>query len=336
MISLLFSILCSSLIFVIFRIFPRYGVNTFHAIVFNYVTAFICGMVLFGHELNANSLTGQWPMYALISGILFISLFILMGWSSQRNGVAMTSIAGKMSMAVSLMLMLFLYHETLTWLKTLGILLAFTGVFLITWNGKSAASSDEGSLWMLLTLFIGSGILDVVLNYVQKYYLENLTPSLFSAFGFGIAGIIGSFIMFWQIFSKKSQFDFRNILAGIVLGIPNYFSIFLLMQSYKSTGWQDTTVLAIINVFVVLISSVIGFLAFKETVNGKKIAGLLTAVTAIVVLYFTGKWSLFVAFFYVSLYHDFTSSEYRKFQTGRRCHVWRSSKIDLAKNESLR
>jgi drug/metabolite transporter (DMT)-like permease len=269
--------------------FPRFGINTFHAIVFNYVTAFTCGLALFGNELNSNSFSGSWPGFAMIAGILFISLFILMGLSSQQNGVALTSIAGKMSMAVSLMLMLFLYHEPLAVLKTIGMLLAFGGVFLVTWNGRNSASSNQGSLWMLLTLFFGSGILDVVLNYVQKYHLQNLSSSLFSAFGFGIAGTIGITIMMWQIFSGKSPFEFRNILAGIALGIPNYFSIFLLMQSYQSTGWQDTSVLAIINVSVVLISSVIGFIAFKETVNTKKISGLLAAVTAIIVLYFAGK-----------------------------------------------
>lgn len=289
MIPLLFSILSSSLIFVIFRLFPRFGVNTFHAIVFNYFTAFSCGFLLYGSELNSRSFSGEWPLFAVISGMLFISLFILMGLSSQQNGVALTSISGKMSMAVSLLLMLFLYHEPISFLKVLGMLLAFSGVFLVTWNGKSSGSQSRSSLWMLLTLFFGSGILDMVLNYVQKYHLEHLSSSLFSAFGFGIAGIIGFLIMLYQIFIGKSQFHYKNILAGIALGIPNYFSIFLLMQSYTSTGWQDTTVLAIINVSVVLISSIIGFIAFKETVNSKKIAGLITAISAIIVLYFAGK-----------------------------------------------
>jgi drug/metabolite transporter (DMT)-like permease len=289
MIALLFSILSSSSIFVIFRLFPRFGVNTFHAIVFNYFTAFTCGYLLFGNELNPGSFTGEWPVFAGIAGVLFIALFILMGMSSQQNGVALTSIAGKMSMAVSLLLMLFLYHEHLTLLKSLGMLLAFTGVFLITWNGKSADSHNKGSLWMLLILCFGSGILDVVLNYVQKFLLDNLSSSLFSAFGFGIAGVIGLIIMLFQIMRKKSSFHFRNILAGIALGIPNYFSIYLLMDSYTSTGWQDTTVLAIINVSVVLISSLIGFMAFRESVNGNKIIGLFTAVLAILVLYFAGQ-----------------------------------------------
>jgi drug/metabolite transporter (DMT)-like permease len=128
-----------------------------------------------------------------------------------------------------------------------------------------------------------------VLNYVQKFHLEQLTPSLFSAFGFGIAGLIGSFVLVYQLITQRSVFQFRNVLAGIALGIPNYFSIFLMMLSYKTTGWTDSTVLAIINVSVVLLSAVTGFIAFKENVNSQKIIGLLSAVSAIIILYFASK-----------------------------------------------
>ena len=69
------------------------------------------------------------------------------------------------------------------------------------------------------------------------------------------------------------------------MGIPNYFSIYLLMESYRSTGWNDSTVLAVMNVSIVLMSSIIGFIAFKENVTLKKIIGLAAAISAIVVLY---------------------------------------------------
>jgi multidrug transporter EmrE-like cation transporter len=61
------------------------------------------------------------------------------------------------------------------------------------------------------------------------------------------------------------------------------------MLSYKTTGWTDSTVLAIINVSVVLLSAVTGFIAFKENVNSQKIIGLLSAVSAIIILYFASK-----------------------------------------------
>ena len=286
MIPLLFSILSSSLIFVIFKLFPRYGINTFQAIVFNYFTAFLCGVLLFGHELKPEAFnSGQWPIFAVLSAILFISLFILMGLSSQKNGVALTSIAVKMSMAISMLFMIMLYREHLSLLKITGILFAFLGVFLVTFSRKES-SNVKGALWMLIALFFGSGFLDFVLNYVQKYELNDLTPSLFSAFGFGLAGLIGLAILIVQLVTKKAVFSPRSILAGVILGIPNYFSIYLLIVSYKSTGWTDSTVLAVINVSVVLISALIGFIAFKENVNLRKIIGLVAAIAAIIILYF--------------------------------------------------
>lgn len=286
MIPLIFSILSSSLIFVIFKLFPKYKIDTFQAIVFNYFTAFICGISLFGHEWKSEALnTGNWPMFVLICGVLFISLFILIGRSSQNNGVALTSIAVKMSMAISLMFMIILYNEPLSALKITGIVLAFLGVFLVSFS-KSEETKKSASLWMLLILFIGSGFLDFLLNYVQSYELQNLTPSLFSAFGFGVAGIIGLCILIYQIRTKKTIFSPKSVLAGILLGIPNYFSIFLLILSYKSTGWNNSTVLAITNVSIVLISAFVGFLAFKENVTIRKFIGLLSAIAAIVILYF--------------------------------------------------
>ena len=286
MIPLIISILCSSVIFVIFKLFPKYGINTFHAIVFNYFTAFTCGILLFGKDWNPKALeTGNWPYFAVLSAILFISLFIVMGISSQRNGVALTSIAGKMSMGLSMLFMIGLYGEPLSFLKIIGILLAFLGVFLVSF-AKSTDEKSSNSIWLLVLLFVGSAILDVVLNYVQKYEFEHIPASLFSAFGFGLAGIIGLSILIVQIARKKATFELKNIFAGIVLGIPNYFSIYLLILSYKSTGWTDSTVLAIMNVSTVLISAVIGFIAFRENVTFQKIIGLLAAVSAIILLYF--------------------------------------------------
>ena len=286
MIPLLISILCSSLIFIIFKLFPKFKIDTFQAIVFNYFTAFVCGVLLFGKEWNAAALdSGNWHWYIVLCAILFISLFILMGISSQKNGVALTSIAVKMSMAISMMFMIVLYREPLSLLKIAGIIFAFLGVFLVTFS-KTTENKTNTSLWMLLILFIGSGFLDFVLNYVQKYELNILTPSLFSAFGFGLAGCIGFVILLYRIYSKKTVFSSRNILAGIILGIPNYFSIYLLIVSYKSTGWNDSTVLAIMNVSVVMIAALVGFIAFKENVTVRKILGLIAAITAIVLLYF--------------------------------------------------
>lgn len=286
MIPLIFSILCSSFIFVLFKIFPKYSIDTFQAIVFNYFTAFTCGILFFGHEWKSEALNvGLWPVYVIVCAILFISLFILMGSSSQKNGVALTSIAVKMSMAISMLLIILLYREPLSFLKIGGIVLAFAGVFLVSFSPSDEKKSSN-SLWLLLILFVGSGILDFLLNFVQKYELHDLTISLFSAFGFGLSGLIGLTILIYRMKTQNAKVSMKNIFAGVLLGIPNYFSIYLLMLSYKSTGWNDSTVLAVINISIVMLSAIIGFIAFKENVTMRKIVGLLSAIGAIVLLYF--------------------------------------------------
>lgn len=285
MIELILAILFSSFIFVIFKMFKRFEIDTFQAIVFNYFTAAFCGFGLYSGEWNSHNLIDtQWVPYAIICGILFISLFVIMGLSAQKNGVAITSIATKMSMASGVLGMIFLYHESVGFLKILGVLLAFIGVIAVSWI-KSDKNNEQSSWWMLLVLFFGSGLLDIVLNYAQKNVLETLTTSLFSAIGLAIAGIFGLIIFIFQSFKGKTKFEVKNIIAGIVLGIPNYFSIYMLISSYQTTGWTDSTVLSIINVSVVLTSTLLGLILFNEKINRLKLLGLICSLLAITLLY---------------------------------------------------
>lgn len=282
MIALIGSILFSSFIFILFKLFPKFGIDTFQAIVFNYFTACICGFVLYGDSWsNAAWSDINWLYAALICGILFISLFVLMGKSSQINGVAITSVAVKMSMAISAIFIGF--GESFGILKITGIVMAIIGVLLVSFDKSS--SKQNPVIWMLLVLFFGSGMLDFVLNFVQKYMLTNLTAALFSAIGFGIAGFFGVIMLVNSVFRKQTQLSLKNVFAGICLGIPNFFSIYLLITAYSSTGWSDSTVLAVVNVSIVITSAILGFIAFKEALSKQKMLGLVCSILAIGLLY---------------------------------------------------
>lgn len=285
MIPLIFSILSSSVIFVIFKLFEHFKIDTFQAIVFNYVTACSLGFLLYGNQWSSQHLqTPTWIPFALICATLFITLFFVMAKSSQINGVASTSIAVKMSMSISLILMMLWHNETINFLKIVGIAFAFLGVYLIT--SKPDYESKTNAVWMLLFLFFGSGALDFTINVVQESHLNSLSPALFSSIGFGMAGLFGIVILVFNFFTHKTKIALKNILAGCLLGIPNYFSIYLLLVSYKSTGLPDSSVLAITNVSIVILSALIGFVLFREKSTTKKLIGLISSILAIVILYF--------------------------------------------------
>ncbi len=286
MMPLVLSVASSSLIFVIFKLFAKYKIDTFQAIVFNYFTAFIIGMSLYGSAWRTEFLAqNDWMIAAIICGILFISLFFIMGSSSQLNGVAATSVAVKMSMAASLIGMILLFGTPLNFLNGSGILLAILGVFLVSY----AKGEKVNATWMLACLFLGSGLLDLLLYYIQHSLLNGMPTSIFSAIGLGIAGIFGSCILTVRLVKGRTQFAFKNVIAGILLGIPNYFSIYLLLLSYKTTGWEDVTVLSITNVSVVITSALLGFLAFREKATPRKVIGLISAIFAITLLYLSNR-----------------------------------------------
>ena len=286
MIFLLLSILSSSIILVIFKGFERYKINLFQAIVWNYVTAVSCGFILYGNQWKSSAITtGNWKLFALICGISFIGIFTVMGKSSQQNGIGSTAIAGRMSLAISIIALIIFYNEALTVWKIIGILAAILSVVLLNFSKNQEKSTGKNGILLLVIIFIGSGLLDIILNFaIQPKNLGTLTPNLFSAIGFGIAGCIGLTILGIQLLRKKTIFQFRNILGGIVLGIPNYFSIYLLLKAYSvleaEKHWTQSSILGINNVVIVLISSLLALLFFKEKMNKIKAVGFVTAITA--------------------------------------------------------
>ena len=300
MFSIFISVLATTWIFILFKLFPKYGVNTFQAIVINYLTACVCGISLYGNTLTKTAFEHtSWIPFVFLCGILFISLFYLMGLSSQRNGMSITSVAVKMSMAISMGLMIFIYKEEITWMKVAGIILSILGVIIMSYARRATSDDDRNpsivtrhsSLYsrnlLLIAIFLGCGLLDVVLNYVQSFHLQHLSTSLFSAFGLGMAGVFGGIILLINILRKKETFEKKSIIAGILLGIPNYFSIYYLIQSYSSTSWSDSTVLAVLNVATVITSTLAGLVLFKEKLNLQKSAGLVLSLLAIACFYFS-------------------------------------------------
>ena len=130
MIDLALSILCSSLIFVIFKLYARFRVQTLYAIIVNYITACSVGFILSDTGLQLAEIpTKKWFIGTLFLGLLFIIIFNLMARTSQILGVSVASVATKMSLTIPVLLGVIFYGEDLGPLKMLGILLALTAVY---------------------------------------------------------------------------------------------------------------------------------------------------------------------------------------------------------------
>jgi drug/metabolite transporter (DMT)-like permease len=287
---LLLSILSSTGIFLIFRLIDKRGVKTFPVIVINYITASSIGFAFSG---EAGKGTWDFPLpffvLAIVIGILFIVMFFLVARSSQKAGMAVTTIAGKMSVIFPIIFSI-LYDpgDTISLLKTMGILVALAGVLLTIFKKKKKLP-DPSLLYLPLILFVGMGIVDSLVKLAQYEYVSDRNLSLFTALLFGISAISGILISLSSKSRWISLFNFRVLGWGILLGLVNFGSIFFLVRtlnySHPSHGIIDSSVVfGINNIGIVALSVLLGVLLFREKLSRTNVAGILICIIATIVL----------------------------------------------------
>ena len=283
MINLVLSILSSTSLFVIFKYFDAFKINTLQAIVVNYFVASIFGLThanAFGKLTTVSS--QPWFFGALILGLSFISIFFIMAKTSQENGVSVASVAGKMSLAIPVVCGVILYNESLSLLKVLGIILALGAVYLTSAKEKKENSIVKGGLLFPILLFLGSGIIDTFLKYIETNYVKDVP--FFSGSIFAFAFLLGSLILLTRVLLKKEVLEFKNVIAGVIIGIPNYFSIIYFIKSLQINHLDTSVIFTINNVGIVLACTLVGILLFKEKLSFKNSIGVITAIVGIILV----------------------------------------------------
>jgi drug/metabolite transporter (DMT)-like permease len=284
MLDLALSVLFSSLIFVIFKLFSTYKVETVYAIIINYLVACSVGLLYYNGEVKITDIPDKpwfWGAFAL--GLLFIIVFNLMAATSQRLGVSAASVATKMSLVIPVLVGVFIYKEELGALKIVGIVLALAAVYFASVKEKSTAFKTASLLLPFFT-FMGSGAIDASLGYFQKEFIANSELPIFSATVFACAAIIGIVFIIFKSVKKPLKVNLKNVLGGICLGVPNYFSIYFLLRALQNDTLNSASIFTINNVAIVMFSTLLAIILFKEKISQKNWVGIALAVLSIILV----------------------------------------------------
>jgi drug/metabolite transporter (DMT)-like permease len=282
LIYLLLSILSATMIFVIFKLFSRYEIDTLNAIVVNYIVACFSGLIAFDGIIIAVEIPHfSWFYYTLGLGAFFIIVFNLMALTTQRCGLSVASVATKMSLTIPIVFGLLYYKEQLGIFNGLGIVLALIAVYLASVNTSNGPRVQKNNLVLPLLVFLGSGIIDTSIKFLEESFVAENDIPLFSATIFGSAAGIGILVLVFQKINGKFKFKFKNIIGGILLGVPNYFSIYFLVKALRSGVLESSGIFTVNNVGVVLISTFAGILLFKEKLLPKNWLGVILAILSI-------------------------------------------------------
>jgi drug/metabolite transporter (DMT)-like permease len=285
LIYLLLSIIASTIIFINFKLFERFNINILQAIVVNYCIAFMTGILAYEGTITISQLPNlNWFYYTLVLGALFIIVFNLMAITTQRSGLSAVSVATKMSVVIPVLFGLIYYNESLGAIKLIGIGVALIAVYLTSNKSNQRISINRKLILLPILVFVGSGIIDTSLKFLEDTYVANNDVPLFSAIIFLAAAIIGFIIIIIQVIKGSFKFEIKNVIAGICLGVPNYFSIYYLVKTLRSDILESSGIFAINNVSIVMLSTFAGIFLFKEKLIRKNWIGIALAILSIILI----------------------------------------------------
>jgi uncharacterized membrane protein len=247
----------------------------------NYIVATLFGFLIYSGPADPDTiLNSDWLVSALLLGVFFISTFYVFALSSQKVGVALTSVASKMSVVIPVIFGVILYNESMGLIKATGIIAALTA-FYLTFKKKEKQKIQAIYLLYPVLMFLGNGTNDTIMKYAEHHYVTD-DLILFLTVIFLVSLIIGLFIFIIKLISGKAVIQVRSVLAGIILGLLNFGSTYYIL---KAMGvFESSVVFPLANSSIVMLSALTGFIAFKEKLTRTNWAGIALSIIAILII----------------------------------------------------
>ena len=176
--------------------------------------------------------------------------------------------------------------------KWIGIILCLAAIIFVSIPSNDSKTEGDSLSWnwsMLfpLIIFLGSGLCDSTVQFLEQRFfsegdIEPLTIALF-----GTAYVIGGSVLLLQVMLGRRSFDSKSLLAGVVLGLPNYASIYFFMLALSHDKFENASsfVFVINNIGIVVMTTLMGILVLRQNPNKYGWVGLGLAVSAVLLLF---------------------------------------------------
>ncbi len=283
---LILSILSSSCIILVFNRLDKYGIRTFHAIAVNYVFATLLGWILIGWKNIPVHFSGNefLPLAATI-GVLFVVMFYVIGLTARKSGVTVTAVASRLSVIIPICFSIIFYRETLGWIKIAGIVLALPALVLTSVKNR-LPHMEKLVIFLPFILFLGTGLTDTLVKFTQQQYLTGNQPYVFSTLVFFTSLITASLTIAVRFSSNRALFRTRTFVAGGLLGIFNFSSLFFFVQTLNHAPFDSSVIFGMNHLGIILLTFFSGILLFREKITRLNLSGLILACISITLLYY--------------------------------------------------
>lgn len=278
---LILSIVCSVAVSVLLKVARRQGIDIRQAIAFNYVMA--CGLTWFVLSPDLQPKAGHdfpWFLFAVL-GVILPVLFIIMSRGVEYAGIVRADAAQRLSLFLTVLASFVLFGEALSVNRGLSLVLAFAALFCLLWKPADATANSNirrGALYLFL-IWLGYGAVDMLFKQIAK------TGTAFSSglfLSFALAGVI----MFAYLLVRRTQWNGRSVLGGLLLGLLNFCNILFYIRAHQTFHENPTLVFTVMNIGVISLGTIVGAVAFRERISRINLLGIALAIIAVLTLYY--------------------------------------------------
>ena len=266
MIYLLLAIFSSAMVSVVMRLSTSRVRNNVAMLVMNYMMCLVLAALYTGlGELFPRSpALGQTLGMGVVHGALYLGSFVLLQTNVKRNGVVLSATFMKLGLLVPMVVSVLFFGEKPEWLQIIGFLMALAAIVLINSEKDSAVM---GSKLGLILLLIGGGSGDAMSKVFEELGDRTLSGQfLFYTFLAALTLCIALMLV------KRQRLGKAEILWGLLIGIPNFFSAKFLLRSLEDVA--AVIAYPTYSVATMLVITLAGVLFFRERLGRRQWAAL--------------------------------------------------------------
>ena len=280
MVFLITAILCSASMALALKYFGGQSGNRYGIILGNYITCVLIAFLAMPEKRMLLSLSRTTVVCGLICGALFVAGLVTIQLSIPVNGTTLSAAFARLGLVVSLAASIALFGERPGAFQIAGIVLVLAALVLIN-SGKEKLNTDIASPGLLLLTMLAGGLADTMAKIFERVGSREEDTAYFFVL-FCTALVITSGLAYSEYRRSGKKLILREMLAGAAVGVPNYFSSYLLLQALVSLpAFFVYPVFSTGTILVVLFCSA---LLFKERPGSRQLAGIGVILAALALL----------------------------------------------------
>lgn len=278
MMYLFLAISCSALVSLVMRLSEKYTGGGLGKLAVNYI---MCCALAFLSAPAPQSIFAPGPGLGLtlglgaVNGVLYLAGFVLLQWNIARNGVVLPSTFMKLGVLVPTALSILVFRETPRAVQLLGMAAAIAAIFIL--QGKSDGRRENRSIPGLILLLLSGGTADAM----SKVFEEANIPAFKDAFL--LTTFLSALVLCILLcVIRRQRPDWKEVLFGLLLGVPNYFSSRFLLLSLAEV--PAMVAYPSFSVGTIVLVSAAGVLFFREKLNRRKLCAIGLILVALILL----------------------------------------------------